>query len=263
MKPRVAWISGGGTGIGRALTNALYRTGWWVVISGRREAVLTQAAQEIVAAHKLGDQSVKPGDIWAVPGDLGSPPVVAQISRALHERWGDVDLLINNAGVNPYHAFMEATPEEFEQTFRSNCLSAILCTQAVLPGMLARKSGAIVNISSILGRWASPTSTAYSVSKYALAGLTDSLRQEITGSGVHVMGVYPGFIRTPMTLPYVGPDSPRQRFGKSPEAMAAAILKGLKQGRREVLYPWYVPLVLRLHQWFPRTLESLRKIFGR
>jgi short-subunit dehydrogenase len=256
MIRRIAWVTGGGTGIGKALAAALYSEGHWVVISGRRKEILTHAAQEITSAHGSGD-------ICAVPGDASDAAYVAELQRSIHERWGDIDLLINNAGENTYHSFQEASPEEFEQSFRVNCMSAIRCTQAVLPGMLARRSGAIVNVSSILGRWASASCSAYSVSKYALAGFTDALRQELTGSGVHVMGVYPGFILTPMTAPLVSPESPRWRMGQSPESMAVAILKGLRRGKREVLYPWYVPVALNLHHWFPGLLESLRKLFGR
>ena len=129
--------------------------------------------------------------------------------------------------------------------------------------MRERQSGAIVNVSSVLGRWASPSSSAYSVTKFALAGFTDSLRQELVGTGIHVMGVYPGFIRTPMTLPFVSRESRRWRFGKSPESMAQAILTGLKWKKREVFYPWYVPLALHLHHGFPGTLEFLRTYFER
>jgi uncharacterized protein len=256
MDRRIAWVTGGGSGIGRALASALYNEGHWVVISGRRKEVLLQAAQEIRSGHT-------PGDIWALPGDVTDAAYVPDVQKAVRERWGDIDLLINNAGENPSHSFQEALPQEYEQNFRVNCMSAIHCTRAVLPAMLAQKRGTIVNVSSILGKWASPDSSAYSVSKYALAGFTDSLRQELAGSGVHVLGVYPGFIRTQMTLPFVSPGSLRSRMGKSPEAMAGAILKGIQKKKHAVLYPWYVPMVLHLYAWFPGLLERLRWIFRR
>jgi uncharacterized protein len=252
----VAWITGGGTGIGRALAEAFYRDAYRVVISGRRQEVLAQAAQEINAAKG-------PGEVWAIAGDVGEVSYASELYRTVQARWGVIDILINNAGVNTYHSFQEASSEEYEQNFRDNCLSAIRCTKAVLPAMRARQSGAIVNISSILGRWASPTASAYSVTKYALSGFTDALRQELAGTGVHVMGVYPGFIRTPMTLPFVSPNSRRRHFGKSPESMAAAIVAALKRKKRTLFYPWYVPLALHLHDLFPGALESLRKYFDR
>ena len=242
--------------MGRALSEALYREGHWVVISGRRQDALTQAVEQIKTGHTSGD-------LWALPGDVTEAAFVEDLPRKVRARWGEIDWLINNAGANTNHSFQQSSPEEFEQAFRTNCLSAILCARAVLPAMRARGSGSIVNVSSILGRWASPDSSSYSVSKYALAGFTDALRQEVAGTGVHVMGVYPGFIRTAMTLPFVAPGSPRARMGKSPESMAAAILKGLHRQKREVLYPWYVPIALSLHAWFPATLEKLRRLFKR
>jgi short-subunit dehydrogenase len=256
MNRRIAWVTGGGTGIGRALAEALYREGHWVIISGRRADVLTRAAEEIRSGHTSGD-------IWAAAGDVSDPAYVAELQKSVRQKWGEIDLLINNAGANSNHPFRESTDQEFEDYFRINCLSAIRCTRVVLPAMLERKSGTIVNISSILGKWASPDSSSYSVSKYALAGFTDSLRQELAGTGVHVLGVYPGFIRTAMTEPFVEPGSPRSRLGKSPQAMAAAILKGIHRRQHAVMYPWYVPLVLQFHFWFPGLLEKLRWIFRR
>jgi NAD(P)-dependent dehydrogenase (short-subunit alcohol dehydrogenase family) len=256
---RIAWITGGGTGIGKALAKALYLEGWNVVISGRRADTLTQAADEITAlAPASSGRSVS-----AYSGDVSAAADVQRIASAIHQQVGPVDLLVNNAGANPYHAFSEATPDEFEEYFRINCLSAIRCAKAVLPGMRERNVGAIVNVSSILGKIAAVSSPAYTVGKFALTGFTDCLRQDVVGSGIHVMGVYPGFIRTDMTLPFVSPGSLRARMGKSPEAMAAAILKGLRRKRRDVFFPWYVPLAIALHHWFPGTVENWRRKIGR
>src|SRR4051812_3194623 len=100
---RIAWVTGGGTGIGKALAEAMYREGYWVVISGRRKEVLVNAAQEIMARSVSG----QPGDIWAQPGDVSDPAYVAEVQRAVRERWGDIDILVNNAGENPHHTFQE------------------------------------------------------------------------------------------------------------------------------------------------------------
>jgi short-subunit dehydrogenase len=198
----------------------------------------------------------------AFPGDASAPSYAEEVQQTVKERWGEVDLLINNAGENPNQNFFESTPEDFEQTFRINCLSAIRCIKVVLPAMIVRRAGVIVNVSSVLGKWASANSPAYSVSKYAMTGLTDSLRQELAGSGVHIMGVYPGFIRTAMTMPFVKPGSLRDRAGKSPDDMARAILLGIERRKMEVHYPAYVSLSLTLYHLFPRLLERLRKMTG-
>jgi short-subunit dehydrogenase len=255
---RIAWITGGGTGIGKALAEAMYREGYWVVISGRRKDVLVNAAQDIQSRAVSG----QPGDIWALPGDVSDPAYVAEVQRAVRERWGDIDILVNNAGENPHHTFQEASVEEFEQNFRVNCLAAIRCVKAVLPAMQTRGRGEIVNVSSIIGRWASASSSAYTASKFALAGFTDALRQELLDTGVHVMGVYPGLIQTPMTEPFTQ-SSFRRWAAKPPEAMAAAILRGIRRKQRDVCYPWYVSWMLRIQRTCPDLMDKLRKSYGR
>lgn len=252
---KIAWVTGGGSGIGKALARLLYLDGYWVIISGRRKNILDQAAQEIKTGHSSGD-------IWAAPGDASDGAYVEGLHKAVRERWGDVSLLINNAGENPYHSIQDASPEEFEQNFRVNCMSAIRCTKLVLPAMKERREGMIVNVSSILGKWASAASPAYSISKYAMTGFTDSLRQDLMGSGVHVMGVYPGFIRTALTAPFVEPGSLRDKVGKTPEAMARVMIQGIRQKKRDVFYPWYVSISLRLHGLFPGMMETIRKWTG-
>lgn len=255
MTSRIAWITGGGTGIGRALAEQLYNEGYSVLVSGRRKEVLSTAVADI--ARTPGN-----GRIWGLDGDVSDPAYVKHAAEAAAQRWGQIGLLINNAGVNTYQSFQQADSGEYADVFSINCVSAILCAKAVLPGMLAKRDGAIVNVSSILGKWASGSLSSYSVSKYALAGFTDSLRQELHGTGIHVMGVYPGLIRTPMATAGILSDSPRMRMLCPPERMAAAILRGLVRRKREVLYPWYVPWILRVHSWFPAAMERVRRSHG-
>ena len=177
--------------------------------------------------------------------------------KDVQKRWGAIDLLINNAGSNDNRSVKSTTAQQYTDAFENNCLSAILATQAVLPEMLTARHGAIVNISSILGQWASATSAAYSVSKYALTGFTDALRQSLVGTGVHVLGVYPGYIRTAMTAPFVKQGTARSRVAKSPEQMANAIWRALRHKKPELYYPWYVPWVLRLHRWMPLLADRV------
>ncbi len=255
MRPtRVAWITGGGTGIGRALCVQLCRQGYSVLISGRRQEFLTQTARDI-------DEEQGAGRILALAGDVRNAEFVKHAAQIVGQRYGNIDLLINNAGVNTFHTLQDTPPDEFVESFTINCLSAILCTKAVLPDMLLRRSGTVVNVSSFAGKWASAKSSAYSVSKYALTGFTDSIRQELHGSGVHVMGVYPGFVRTPMLKDRMAPHSVLERISTSPESMAAAILRGMKRKTRDVYHPFYVPILLKCHDWLPGAMESLLRHF--
>jgi len=245
----IAWITGGGTGIGRALAESLYRDGARVVISGRRPDVLEAAARDI--------SSHPGGEVLPIAGNAADPAHIAGVILRVKEKWGPVDLLINNAGANTNHAFDQSPPAEYEEVFINNTLSAIRATQAVLPDMLVARKGAIVNISSIYGLMASGRSASYTVSKHALSGYTEVLRQGVEGTGVHVLGVYPGFIRTAMTLPFVRTGSIRSYLGKSPEALAEAIRQALRKKKRHLYYPWYVPWALRLNRWMPGLTELL------
>ena len=181
------------------------------------------------------------------------PAMPVTLWLRLPARWGVIDLLVNNAGSNFHHELLDTTFEEYLKSFEINCLSSINCTQARAPEMLKNGRGSIVNISSIYGRWASSNSASYSVGKYAVAGYTDALRQGLIGTPLHVMGVFPGFIRTDMTMPFVVPGSLRSRMGKTPDQMAKVISRALNRKKPELYYPWYVPWVLRLHRWFPKT----------
>lgn len=241
---KVAWVTGGGTGIGRAVAEALYREGYWVAISGRRRNVLVDAAREISAFKGRGE-------IHAFEADVTNSNQIKTAISTLAKPSGKIHLLVNNAGDNPHHSFQETTLEEFQKSFNINCLSAIQIVKEVLPLMRHGEGATIVNMSSILGKWASSDSPSYSVGKYALTGFTDMLRQYLVGTGIHVMGVYPGFIQTAMTAPFVKQGSIKAHFAASPEAMARAILKGIKHKKAEVHYPWYVPWLLRFHRAMP------------
>jgi short-subunit dehydrogenase len=249
---RTLWITGGGTGIGRALAQRCFENGDRVVISGRRSELLTQALKEITGQEK-SDR------FWTFAGDAASEEHADHVVSTLASHGLFVDVLINNAGQNSNHTFDEATAEEFEEAFRANCLGAIRCVQAVLPAMRQRRAGAIVTVSSVLGQWASRGSASYSISKYATTGLIDLLRQELIGSGIQVLGVFPGFIKTAMTLPFVKPGSPKASFGKTPAQMADAILRALRQGKTELYYPFYVPWLIRLHRWLPITADRIAR----
>jgi len=246
----IAWVTGGGTGIGRALARRLYRDGASVVITGRRKEVLEEAVAAISAEPSSGH-------ILAIAGDATDPAHVTDVVAQIAHRWGAVELLINNAGVNFNRRLSETAVEEYQRSFEINCLAAIQTTSVVLPGMMKANAGAIVNISSIYGKWASARSASYSVGKFALAGYTDALRQSLIETGVHVMGVYPGFIQTDMTLPFVQPGSLKSRFGKTPDQIAEAIFEALHRKKADLYFPWYVSWVLRLHRWMPKLSDRV------
>ncbi len=247
---KIAWVTGGGTGIGRALAQALYRQGASVMITGRRQEVLEKTVQDI-RSHPAK------GRILFMAGDASDPAHVSDVLKRIAGEWGPVDLLINNAATNDYLEVSGAQVPDYEAAFKINCLSAIRTTEAVLPGMRKARQGSIVNISSMYGKWGSAKSATYTVSKFALAGYTDALRQSLFDTPIHVLGVYPGFIQTDMTSPFVVPGSMKSYLGKSSDQMARQILSAVRRRKAELLYPWYVPWVLRLQRWFPVFMDQL------
>lgn len=249
---RVVWITGGGTGIGLALAAACLQRGDRVLITGRRESVLREAAARLNADEK---------SLLLLAGDAQEPGHAQAALELLRSRWAEPDLLINNAGANSYESVDEATPEDYQRAFAGNVLSAVVCTQAVLPAMKRRGSGRIVIISSVLGRWASAGSASYSVSKYAVAGFADALRQSLSPTPIRVLAVYPGFIRTPMTDPFVRPGSWKDRFGARPEAIADRILSSADRGRAELFYPAYARWMVRAWRLFPGPMDRFANRF--
>lgn len=248
----IVWITGGGTGIGRAIAEAFFQRGAKILITGRRADVLDRAAREISGMPGGGE-------ILPVAGDASDPDHIQRVIETAKSRWGSITHLINNAGSNFNHPIAEARPDEYRQAFENNTMSVIRSTDAVLPAMRAEGRGTIVNISSVYGRWGTATSASYSVSKFALTGYSEALQQELMGSGIHVLTVFPGFIRTAMTNPFVQPGSVRERLGKSPAAMAQAIMKALDTNTRDLYFPWYVSFVLRLHRWMPGWADRLAR----
>jgi NAD(P)-dependent dehydrogenase (short-subunit alcohol dehydrogenase family) len=249
----IAWITGGGTGIGRAIAEGLYSRGAKVAISGRRSEVLETAIREIRSKFARQD------DLLAVPCNVADQEGVRSAAQVIRERLGEVSLLVNNAGVNKPADAESAQPAAYAEMFATNCLGPIMAAREVLPSMRQKNSGTIVNVSSILGRWGSSNSAPYSVSKYALAGFSDVLRQHLRGTGIHVMAVYPGYIRTAMTEPHVKPGSWKSKTGATPESVARAVLRGIDARRDEVSFPWYVSWAVRWHRAMPRWSDNLAR----
>jgi NAD(P)-dependent dehydrogenase (short-subunit alcohol dehydrogenase family) len=252
MKPSVAWVTGGGSGIGRALALRLVREGYAVAISGRRKEALRETVAAAVTQTPQAQLLIVTGD---VTDDAFVTAAVARITAEL----GPIDLLVNNAGVNSYHSWDETAFDEFKTLFDVNTLGPIRTIRAALPGMLDRGRGTLVIVSSVLGKWASAGSAAYSVSKYAATGLIDVLRQHLIHTPVQVLGVYPGFIRTAMTEPFVEPGTLKSKIGETPEAMAEAIWRAIQRRAPELHFPKYVSWVIRLHRWAPRLADRMAR----
>jgi NAD(P)-dependent dehydrogenase (short-subunit alcohol dehydrogenase family) len=178
------FITGCSTGLGRALAKAVVAAGDNAVVTARD----LHAIQDIVAEHAA--TSV------AIQLDVTKKAQITESVAQAQRRFGGIDVLVNNAGYGFRGAVEEADDDEIRHLFETNFFGLVTLTQAVLPGMRARRRGHIINISSTAGRMAQPGSGYYSATKFAIGGLSDALRKELKPLGIHVTVVEPSGFRT-------------------------------------------------------------------
>jgi len=190
LRGKVALVTGGSRGIGRAIASAYACEGARVFICARHQQNLERAIHEIGAAG---------GEIAGFPGDVGSAEDVQRIVCAAMNRFGTIDVLVNNASVlGPRIAVVDYPPPAWQEVIRVNLTGIFLLTREILPIMLKKRSGSIINVTSGVGRNGKARWGAYAVSKAGIECLTQILADELKGSGVRVNTVNPAATRTEM-----------------------------------------------------------------
>jgi NADP-dependent 3-hydroxy acid dehydrogenase YdfG len=184
---KIAWVTGGGSGIGLGAAQALAASGWTVILSGRRRDQLADATKTMPGA-----------EIAAL--DVTNAAAVDQVAADLLARHGRIDLLVNSAGINSVkRSWADMTNETWDQVIDINLNGLLYCTRAVLPAMRAQKGGTVINVSSWAGRYpAKLTGPAYNASKQAVVALTHSLNMEECINGVRATAFCPGEVATPL-----------------------------------------------------------------
>jgi NADP-dependent 3-hydroxy acid dehydrogenase YdfG len=215
----VAIVTGASSGIGAATARELGRCGARVVLAARRADELDAQVQAINAAG---------GEAIAIPTDMRDSANLTRLVNRTLEEFGQVDVLVNNAGANWSRPLATSSPEEVVRLLEVNLLGAMLLTRAVLPQMLERRHGAIISVGSLSGRVA--MEPLYSATKYGLRGFSLGLRRQLAGSGVSVSLVSPGNIHTAMT-------SDVKARMPEPDLVARAIVELVLHPRREVVVP--------------------------
>lgn len=222
LKGKNAIVTGAGKGIGKAVAIALAKEGVNVILLARTKVDLDNVAAEINA---LGVRSlVLTVDI----SDINS--VNAAIEKTLTE-FKSIDILINNAGIATFGKFLELEPKEWERIIQVNLMGVYYTTRAVLPNMIERRTGDIINISSTAGLRGAALTSAYSASKFAVLGLTESLMQEVRKHNIRVTALTPSTVATDMAKDLNLTDGNPDRVMQS-EDIAELIIAQLKLNRR-------------------------------
>jgi NADP-dependent 3-hydroxy acid dehydrogenase YdfG len=188
---RIAWVTGGGSGIGLAGARALASDGWLVVISGRRSDALKTAAKELEG---------KGLNVDTLALDVSNAGQVEKAANSLVSKYGRIDLLVNGAGINlPKRSWQDMTLEGWDQIVAINLNGLLYCMRAVLPTMRAQKQGNIINIASWAGRIVSKmTGPAYTATKHAVLALTHSFNMDECQNGLRACCLSPGEVATPI-----------------------------------------------------------------
>jgi len=198
---RVAIVTGGGRGIGRATALALAREGAAVAVAARSRGELEETARLV---REGGGRAI------AVPTDIRRSKEVRGLVEATVGEFGPVDILVNNAGVARFAPVAEATEEDWRLMFEVNLLGALLCTQAVLPAMMERGRGWIINISSSAGIKGYVNQSGYCASKHGLIGFSKVLALETQPYGIRVHAICPGAVDTRMARTHRNIDDPSE-----------------------------------------------------
>jgi short-subunit dehydrogenase len=249
LNGRVVVITGASRGIGVHIARDLATTGARLVLAARDPGGLDALATELRATGATVD---------VVPTDVTS----AADRRRLVDAAGPVDVLVNNAGIEYTVSLLDHTEEEVEREIAVDLVAPILLTRAVLPGMIERRRGTIVMISSMSGKSPIPWNAVYAGAKYGMNGFTASLRIELSGTGVHCGVVCPGFVADAGMWSEFGLSAPRF-FRAVPAAKVAAGVRRVVEGAPEVLVTaGPVRPMLALAQIFPRLDEPVLRALG-
>ncbi|WP_042220411.1 3-ketoacyl-ACP reductase [Oceanobacillus manasiensis] len=218
IKGKVAYITGAGSGIGRATALEFAKEGMHIGLIARTESKLQEVAE------KASLHGVKTSIAVA---DISSQQEVDKAVSKLEKELGTADILLNNAGIGAHGGILEMDPETWRRTFEVNVFGTYYVTRAVLPGMIEKNQGDIINISSSNGLKATAGSTSYSASKFAIQGMTEALMQEVRKNNIRVFTLNPSLVATELAFGDELEDQDKEKF-MQPEDLAEYMVAQLK-----------------------------------
>lgn len=205
-KKKLAIVTGGGSGIGLAIAESFVKNDIHTIIVGRDQGKLDRAKE------KLGSGCI------TLSLDLSDLSSIKGAVQSIMDQYGPIDILVNNAGINMKKELVEVTDEEFQQIILTNLTSVFSLSREVIKGMLQRKTGSVINISSMASQYGIPKVIAYTASKSAIEGMTRAMAVELSPAGIRVNCIAPGFIATDMSAKALNSDPQRKEkvMGRTP-----------------------------------------------
>lgn len=249
LQGKVVIVTGASSGIGRATARALAGQGACVALASRNRAALSSLAEEL---QGQGRQAV------VIPTDVTQREQVEALIQEVIAHWARVDILVSNAGEYIRAPISDLNPADLQRSLDVNFFGGVYCVKAVLPHMLAQKSGQIVFVTSMDGKIGLPPDAPYVSAKFALTGFCEVLRQEVRDSGISVTNVLPGRVDTGMIedlkFAWISPKI-------SPERVAAAILNGIRKQKPIVIVPPLAKLLYYINVFAPTLSDRLSRLF--
>lgn len=251
-------LTGASRGIGAYIARTLAKEQATVIGVARSPQGLDEVGTEIMAA----------GGQWiGIPFDISQTNQLSLLVDMV-EKIGSIDILINNAGIEIYRAFQDYSAADLRSVIETNLLAAMELSRLVLPSMLARHTGHIVNMASLAAKKGHPYDSIYSASKAGILMWSDALRQELIGTGVQISVICPGYVSDQGLLADTGVPAPKLSGTSTPSLVAKAVVSSIKQNKAEIIVnqdPITVSFtrgLLALWQLFPRFGDTLYKLIG-
>ena len=248
LKDQVVFITGASSGIGALCAQMLIEEGAIPILAARSRDKLEEIGASLNGRHELLTLDV-----------TNDEQVQAAISNML-EKYGRIDILLNNAGYGKFAAMTDMTVQEFDEMMDVNYMGIVRCTKAVLPHMLKRGTGQIVNVASMAGKIGTAKSASYTATKHAVLGFSNALRQELRKTGVTVTTINPG----PIDTPFFHRADPSGHYVNNvrwmmlkPEDVARHMVQAMKKRKEEVNLPRMASAGIWLYQLFPRLADRL------
>ncbi|HEV2706526.1 MAG TPA: SDR family NAD(P)-dependent oxidoreductase [Pyrinomonadaceae bacterium] len=238
---QVVLITGASSGIGHAVAVELGRRGASVGLFARRAEMLLRVAEEV---EREGGRAL------ALPGDVRDAAQVNAAAARVREMWGRIDVLVANAGMSMVVSATDLRAADVSEVISINTIGVVNSVAAVLPDMVARRSGHLVAVSSLAAYRGLPKSSAYSASKAAVSTFFESLRVDLRKSGIAVTTIHPGFIKTPLTANRKS----RLPFLLELDDAARRIVRAIERRPRTYAFPWQLASLVRLMRYMPDAL---------